>query len=73
MAASRLTQTLMTSTWSVQSGGRMGFVLGEDAVETTVPSPANSCSQECQVQNQIRGTLTVPDGALPGDETETAG
>jgi hypothetical protein len=51
----------------------MGFVLGEDAVETTVPSPANSCTQQCQVQNQIRGTLTVPDGALPGGETETAG
>jgi hypothetical protein len=73
MAATRLTQTAMTSTWSVQSGGRMGFVLGEDAVETTVPSPSNSCTQQCQVQNQIRGTLTVPDGALPGGETESAG
>ena len=73
MAATRVTQSATTSTWSVQSGGRMGFVLGEDAVETTVPSPANSCTQQCQVQNQIRGTLTVPDGALPGGETETAG
>jgi hypothetical protein len=71
MAATRLTQTATSSTWSVQSGGRMGFVLGEDAVETTVPSPVNSCVSECQTQNQIRGTLTVPDGALPGGETET--
>jgi hypothetical protein len=70
MAATRLTQGPAVSTWSVQSGGRMGFVLGEDAVETTVPSPVNSCVQECQAQNQIRGTLTVPDGALPGGETE---
>ena len=73
MAATRLTQSAFASTWSVQAGGRMGFVLGEDEVETTLPTPLNSCTQHCQAQNRIQGTLTVPDGAMPGEaagETE---
>ena len=51
------------STWTVQAGGRMGFVLGEDAVEASTPS---SCTQECQAQTRVRGTIDVPAGALPG-------
>jgi hypothetical protein len=51
------------STWTVQPGGRMGFVLGEDAVEASTPS---SCTESCQARNQVRGTVEVADGALPG-------
>ncbi|MFC4637410.1 hypothetical protein [Deinococcus hohokamensis] len=49
------------SVWSVQSGGRMGGVLGEDAVELS--AGATKCVQDCQAQNQIRGTLPVTDPA----------
>jgi hypothetical protein len=45
------------SIWDVASGGRMGMVTGEDAVEG-----ANSptvCVQDCQAQNQVRGRLAV--------------
>jgi hypothetical protein len=39
--------------WDVASGGRMGFVTGEDAVE--VAPPATECVQNCQAQNRVRG------------------
>jgi hypothetical protein len=55
--ATRLSQTGTTTTWSVQSGGRMGQVMGEDATE--VAPPATACSQDCQAQNRNRGTATV--------------
>ncbi len=45
------------SVWDVASGGRMGFVSGEDAVE--VANPATDCVQDCQGQNQVRGRLAV--------------
>ena len=45
------------SIWDVASGGRMGFVTGEDAVE--VGNPPTDCVSDCQAQNQIRGRLTV--------------
>lgn len=45
------------SIWDVASGGRMGFVTGEDAVE--VANPPTECVQDCQAQNQVRGRLTV--------------
>jgi hypothetical protein len=45
------------SVWDVASGGRMGFVTGEDAVE--VANPPTDCVQDCQAQNQVRGRLTV--------------
>ncbi len=45
------------SVWDVASGGRMGFVTGEDAVE--VANPPTSCVENCQAQNQVRGRLTV--------------
>jgi hypothetical protein len=45
------------SIWDVASGGRMGFVTGEDAVE--VANPPTNCTQDCQAQNQVRGRLAV--------------
>lgn len=45
------------SIWDVASGGRMGFVTGEDAVE--VANPPTDCVTDCQAQNQVRGRLTV--------------
>jgi hypothetical protein len=62
--ATRLSQTDTVSTWSVASGGRMGGVLGEDAVELS--AGATSCVQDCQVQNRIRGSLQVTDPAFSG-------
>jgi hypothetical protein len=45
------------SIWDVASGGRMGFVTGEDAVE--VANPPTDCTEDCQAQNQVRGRLAV--------------
>ncbi len=45
------------SVWDVASGGRMGFVSGEDSVE--VANPPTDCVQDCQAQNQVRGRLAV--------------
>jgi hypothetical protein len=45
------------SRWSVASGGRMGQVMGEDAVE--VAPPPSDCVQDCQAQNRIRGRAVV--------------
>lgn len=45
------------SIWSVASGGRMGFVSGEDAVE--VAPPAADCVRRCQARNQVRGQAVV--------------
>jgi hypothetical protein len=45
------------SQWSVASGGRMGQVMGEDAVEA---APAASvCTANCQAQNQVNGRAVV--------------
>jgi hypothetical protein len=43
------------SVWDVASGGRMGFVTGEDATE--VANPPTTCTSHCQAQNQVRGRL----------------
>jgi len=43
--------------WDVASGGRMGFVSGEDAVE--VAPGATDCVQNCQAQNRVRGRAVV--------------
>jgi hypothetical protein len=43
------------SVWDVASGGRMGFVTGEDATE--VANPPTDCVSNCQAQNQVRGRL----------------
>jgi hypothetical protein len=45
------------SVWDVASGGRMGFVTGEDARE--VANPPTDCVEDCQAQNQVRGRLAV--------------
>jgi hypothetical protein len=39
------------------SGGRLGFVTGEDATE--VANPPTTCTTDCQAQNQVRGRLAV--------------
>jgi hypothetical protein len=45
------------SVWDVASGGRMGMVTGEDAVE--VANSPTDCVSDCQAQNQVRGRLAV--------------
>jgi hypothetical protein len=45
------------SVWDVASGGRLGFVTGEDATE--VANPPTDCVSNCQAQNQVRGRLAV--------------
>jgi len=45
------------SRWDVASGGRMGFVTGQDAVE--VAPSATDCVQNCQAQNRVRGQAIV--------------
>ena len=55
------TKTLQTGTvtkWTVTSGGRLGGVLGEDAIELS--QGATNCTSKCQAQNQIKGSLPVP-------------
>lgn len=56
--ATKTSQTGSLTTWSVASGGRMGGVLGEDAIELS--QGASSCTQNCQAQNRIKGSLPVP-------------
>jgi hypothetical protein len=45
------------SVWDVASGGRMGGVTGEDAVE--VAPPATTCTHQCGAQNQVREQAVV--------------
>ena len=45
------------SIWDVASGGRMGMVTGEDAVE--LANSPTDCVQDCQAQNQVQGRLAV--------------
>lgn len=56
--ATKTSQTGTVTTWTVTSGGRMGGVLGEDAVELS--QGATNCTKDCQAQNQVRGSLPVP-------------
>jgi hypothetical protein len=55
--ATKISQTGKTSVWRVTSGGRMGGVFGEDAVE--VAPPAKACVSHCQGQDQVRGKFPV--------------
>jgi hypothetical protein len=55
------------SIWDVASGGRMGMVTGEDAVE--VANPSTECVQDCQAQNQVRGRLAVLGFPFPVPDT----
>jgi hypothetical protein len=45
------------SVWDVASGGRMGGVFGEDAVE--VAPPSSTCTHKCQAQDQVQGAAVV--------------
>lgn len=56
--ATKTSQTATVTTWTVQPGGRMGGVLGEDAVELS--AGATNCTSQCQAQNRIKGSLPVP-------------
>jgi hypothetical protein len=56
--ATKLAQTATTTRWSVTSGGRLGGVLGEDAIELS--AGATSCTTDCQARNRIQGSLPVP-------------
>lgn len=67
--ATKTSQTGSATVWSVTSGGRLGGVLGEDAVELS--QGATSCTQDCQAQNRIRGSLPVPPD--PTDPTPIGG
>lgn len=51
------------SHWRVASGGRMGQVMGEDAVE--VAPPATECIRKCQGRNRVRGQAVVPGFPFP--------
>jgi hypothetical protein len=55
--ATRLSQFGKVSTWSVASGGRMGQVMGEDAV--SVEPAATACSHQCHAGNQVQGAAAV--------------
>ncbi|MGY1823359.1 hypothetical protein [Geodermatophilus sp. SYSU D00079] len=56
--ATKLSQDGTTTRWSVASGGRMGGVLGEDAIELS--AGATDCTSDCQARNRIQGSVPVP-------------
>ncbi|MCZ2827528.1 hypothetical protein O2W14_01605 [Modestobacter sp. VKM Ac-2986] len=56
--ATKLAQTATSTRWSVTSGGRMGGVLGEDAIELS--AGATDCTSDCQARNRVQGSLPVP-------------
>jgi hypothetical protein len=55
------------SVWRVSSGGRMGAVFGEDAIEVA-PAAAISTHQ-CQAQNRVRGQSVKLGFAFPVPDT----
>jgi hypothetical protein len=55
--ATKLSQTGGVSIWRVGTGGRMGGVLGGDAVE--VAPPASACVSHCQAQDQVKGRFPI--------------
>jgi hypothetical protein len=57
-AATKTFQSGTVTKWIVQSGGRLGGVLGEDAIELS--QGATNCTSDCQAQNRIRGSVPVP-------------
>lgn len=67
--ATKTFQSGTTTKWIVQPGGRLGGVLGEDAIELS--QGATNCTSQCQAQNQIRGSLPVPPN--PVDPTPIGG
>jgi hypothetical protein len=59
--ATKLAQYGNASVWQIEAGGRMGMVLGEDAIELAPGAPV--CTQQCQVQDKVQGSLPVPGGS----------
>ena len=51
------------SVWDVDSGGRMGFVAGGDAVE--VANPPTLCTHQCRGHNQVQGRLASLGAPFP--------
>jgi hypothetical protein len=49
--------------YDVASGGRLGYVTGEDATE--VAPPPTTCTSKCQAQNRVRGRSTVLGAPFP--------
>jgi hypothetical protein len=45
------------SVWDVATGGRMGQVMGEDALE--VAPPAKTCVSHCKAQDQVRDKAVI--------------
>jgi hypothetical protein len=62
--ATKVSQSERVTVWDIAAGGRMGQVLGEDAVELS--AGATACVTDCQAQNRIRGSLPVTDPAFSG-------
>ena len=56
--ATKTFQSGSVTKWTVSPGGRLGGVLGEDAIELS--QGATNCTSRCQAQNQIKGSLPVP-------------
>ncbi|MCM6762981.1 hypothetical protein NB037_11185 [Rathayibacter sp. ZW T2_19] len=56
--ATKTFQSGTVTKWSVTPGGRLGGVLGEDAIELS--QGATNCTSQCQAQNRINGSLPVP-------------
>ncbi|KAF8063474.1 hypothetical protein FPV67DRAFT_1672493 [Lyophyllum atratum] len=56
-AATKTFQSGNVTRWSIMPGGRVGQVLGHDALEG---SPASTCTAQCQNQNRIRGSIPPP-------------
>lgn len=54
------------SRWDVASGGRMGFVTGEDATE--VAPPPTVCTHKCRGRNRVRGQSVVLGAPFPVPE-----
>ena len=67
--ATKTYQDATVTKWTVASGGRMGGVLGEDAIELS--AGATNCTSQCQAQNRINGSLPVPPN--PSDPTPIGG
>jgi hypothetical protein len=67
--ATKTFQSGTVTKWIVQPGGRLGGVLGEDAIELS--QGATNCTSDCQAQNQIHGSLPVPPN--PVDPTPLGG
>jgi hypothetical protein len=63
--ATKTFQDGTTTRWTVTSSGRLGGVLGEDAIELSLE--ASNCTANCQAQERIRGSLPVP--PLPTNPT----